>query len=387
MNAEKIKSLFVTYDQFGIPEKVECRDADHKSIRRLDDAYMDYLADQRTGVLTYGRFPDLRVCRYDVDAQLLPDERLEMICNDAKSLQEFIAKNELTPHSNISLRTYDALFYALEGVDELDSLERLQHYMDPQTELPAETKEILDECLDYLASDTANQRIQAIETAQGVMLFYDRYDDFRRKSILQYFADHFFDPRIKPHAYVRMYEISRPSQEQIDIATKGGYMFSPYDQVFQPEKAVWSHLNIHFLDSKDTCKYDFAPTYHNYHYFTEDFNLDITDKNADIFNLVFIAEYGCPNGLFRDEQYNSFECRKDFALLDQQLTKARNEEPQNTNLFYRIQNQQQILARDILHEKYGVDIPKLELTGAVRPDSYMQKTSHKPAKKQVKRKI
>ena len=387
MDVEKIRSLFITYDQFGIPEKIEIRNVAHKSVHRLDDAFMDYLADQRISVLSYGKFPDLRACRYDVNAELLSDEQLEVICNDAKNLQEFIAKNELTPLYNFSMQKFDALIYALEGIDVLDSLEQIQHYMDPQTELPAEAKEKLDECLDYLASDNANQRIQAIETAQGALLFYDRYDDFRQKSVLQYFADHFFDPHIKPYAFVRMYEILGPSKEQIDIASKAGYMFSPYDQVFESEKAVWSQVEKHFQDKKGASEYNLAPTYHNYHYFTEDFKLDINDKNSTIFNLIFIAEYGCPKDFFSDEQYDSFLCRKDFTLLDQQLRKVRCEEPQNSTLFYRIQNQQQILARDILHERYGVDIPKLEFTKAVKPDSHIQKTLCRPAKKQVKPKM
>ncbi|MEQ3031714.1 hypothetical protein, partial [Alistipes indistinctus] len=48
--------------------------------------------------------------------------------------------------------------------------------------------------------------------------------------------------------------------------------------------------------------------------------------------------------------------------------------PEDSERFYRIQNRQQLLARDILRNKYGITIPEPQLTGtSVRQESSQEK--------------
>jgi len=55
--------------------------------------------------------------------------------------------------------------------------------------------------------------------------------------------------------------------------------------------------------------------------------------------------------------------------------------PEDSERFYRIQNRQQLLARDILRDKYGITIPEPQLTGtSVRQESSQEKSGLRNAR-------
>ena len=66
------------------------------------------------------------------------------------------------------------------------------------------------------------------------------------------------------------------------------------------------------------------------------------------------------------------------------MNMVRRKFPEDSERFYRIQNRQQLLARDILRNKYGITIPEPQLTGtSVRQKSSQVK--NQPEKRKVLR--
>ena len=63
------------------------------------------------------------------------------------------------------------------------------------------------------------------------------------------------------------------------------------------------------------------------------------------------------------KEYADFSELGSFARLDQLMNTVRRKFPEDSERFYRIQNRQQLLARDILRNKYGITIPEPQLTG------------------------
>lgn len=365
-------SLFITYDPFGVPERVDCHRVAVEGHTALDAAFMNYLTEERNAVLRGETFPDLRVCRYDMDAERVDESRFKKLSNDARALEAFIGAHAPEPLYDFSLRKFDALSYAFERVGDSYDLETLKAYTDPDTTLRDGVKEDMDQYMEYLREvneSSLSRRLNAIETAQGVLLFPDTANvKLKEKMFLQYVADRFFTPEARQIGYVRMYPLERPTEEQTRIAARSGYMFSLRDKTFLPEKAIWNLPIV--LPEKETpgCTYPLRPTYDAFRYFIQDNDLTVSAENDQVFNLVFIAEMGCPAHFQTDEQYDRFIHRADFLALDDRLEKARRENPSNETLFYRIQNRQQILARDILRGKYNIEIPELKLTGPPAPE-------------------
>lgn len=137
--------MLVTYDPFGIPANVKCESGITNSAG-ADRIFMDYLQAERDTVLSSGTFPDLRVCRYDLSAEIPgPD-----ILHDPQRLREFIRERCPQPSCDFSLRRFDALQYVLKDIEETKDLQRLKKYMDPGIELREDIREGLDQCMEYL---------------------------------------------------------------------------------------------------------------------------------------------------------------------------------------------------------------------------------------------
>ena len=100
--------------------------------------------------------------------------------------------------------------------------------------------------------------------------------------------------------------------------------------------------------------------------------------------MNFLAEYGCPQNFQRDPVYADHPDQRTFARLDRELERVKRQAPGDEERFYRIQNRQQLLARDILRDKYGITIPEPQLTGtSVRQKSSQVK--NQPEKRKVLR--
>lgn len=360
MSDKRKNILLVTYDPFGIPATVRC-ESGITTKARADRLFMDYVQTERDTVLASGTFPDLRVCRYDLSTAI-PGPN---ILHDPSRLQEFIREECPSPSYDFSLRRFDALQYVLQGIEDTGNLQILQNYMEPGMDLQEDIREELDRCMEYNAeayNGTANL-LQMVETAQGTLLLpYTNYPN-RLQSFLQYVADHYFTPTARQLGYVRMAYAEAPGQEVQDVASRAGYMFAPDNGQFLPDRAQWHSADRLIRNKTIQGTYPLTPTYHDFHYFIEDHGLSVSPQNDRLFTLVFIAEYGCPQNFQRDPVYTDHPNRRAFARLDRQLEEARQKAPGDSERFYSIQNRQQLLARDILRNKYGITIPEPQMTG------------------------
>lgn len=375
--------MLVTYDPFGIPANVKCESGITNSTR-ADRVFMDYLQAERNAALGAGFFPDLRVCRYDPGTEIPgPD-----ILHDPQRLQEFIRERCPLPSSDFSLRRFDALQYVLKDIEDTRDLQRLKQYMDPGIELREDIREILDRCMEDLQDDSSANLLQVVETAQGALLLpYADYPN-RLRSFLQYVADHYFTPTARQLGHIRMYSTAVPGQDMQDAASRAGYMFAPDNGQFLAEKARWYPADM-LQDNRMRGMqgvYTLRPTYHDFHYFIEDNGLQVSPRNNELFTLIFIAEYGCPQNFQRDPVYADHPDRRAFVRLDRQLEEAKEKSPGGDERFYRIQHRQQLLARDILRDKYGIVIPEPQLTGPSRlqESKQTQKQGIKPRKTNLK---
>lgn len=371
MSDKKKNILLATYDPFGIPATVRC-ESGITTKARADRLFMDYVQTERDTVLAFGTFPDLRVCRYDLSTAI-PGPN---ILHDPLRLQEFIREECPSPSYDFSLRRFDALQYVLQNVEDTGNLQILHNYMEPDMELRADIREELERCMEYNAeayNGPANL-LQMVETAQGTLLLpYTNYPN-RLQSFLQYVADHYFTPTARQFGYVRMAYTEAPGQEVQDVASLAGYMFAPDNGQFLPEKAQWHPADRLIRDKTIQGTYTLTPTYHDFHYFIEDNGLQVSPRNNELFTLIFIAEYGCPQNFQQDPVYADHPDRRTFARLDRELEEVKRQAPGDEERFYRIQNRQQLLARDILRDKYGITIPEPQLTGtSVRQESSQEK--------------
>ena len=373
MNDKNIRNIMlVTYDPFGIPAKVKC-ESEITDSAGADRIFMDYLQAERDAVLSSGTFPDLRVCRYDIGNDVPGPDAL----HDPQRLREFIRERCPQPSCDFSLRRFDALQYVLKDIEETKDLQILKKYMNPNIKLRDEIREGLDQCMEYLQNDSAANLLQVVETAHGALLLpYDDYPN-RLRSFLQYVANHYFTPTARQIGHIRMYEMAVPHQDRQEILSRAGYMFAPDNGQFLPEKVRW-HPVDKLLQSNGMRErqgvYTLRPTYHDFHYFIEDNGLQVSPRNNELFTLIFIAEYGCPQNFQQDPVYAVHPDRRTFARLDRELEEVKRQAPGDEERFYRIQNRQQLLARDILRDKYGITIPEPQLTGtSVRQESSQEK--------------
>ena len=259
--------------------------------------------------------------------------------------------------------------------------------MDPGIELREDIREGVDQCMKDLQNDSAANQLQVVETAHGALLLpYDDYPN-RLRSFLQYVANHYFTLTARQFGHIRMYEMAVPHQDRQEILSRAGYMFAPDNGQFLPEKALWHPVDKLLQGNGMRGRqvvYTLRPTYHDFHYFIEDNSLQVSPRNNELFTLIFIAEYGCPQNFQRDPVYADHPDRRTFARLDRELERVKRQAPGDEERFYRIQNRQQLLARDILRNKYGITIPEPQMTGtSVRQQSSQVK--NQPEKRKVLR--
>ena len=109
--------------------------------------------------------------------------------------------------------------------------------------------------------------------------------------------------------------------------------------------------------------YPTEPAYHAFKQFTEDNRLSVNSKNAGIFTLLFIREYGLPADFNANESYKEFTHKDDFKPLNQEMSELQSGKGYSEKTFYNIQNRQQQLADKILGLEYKLACPPLQLTG------------------------
>lgn len=383
-------SLFVTCDPYGIPQKYELRHAFPNSISTLEGAFVDYMREERQNAARHAVLPDLHIHRYDLPSGLSATEPDETFGNDPRKLQEFIGIHRLQPVCDFSLRRFDALMFILkERRQEQPAPAVLKMYVEDHTRLGDGLKVDFEKYMALFEEYDlyCRERLSVVETTRGALLFpYAEMKGNPAAGVLQYIADHYFSPQASQWQYVSTYDIESPTRQQIQAARRSGYMLSLNERGFLPHRADWQSLADLAGPKYGESRYELRPTYHDFHYFIEDNGLQVSPRNNELFTLIFIAEYGCPQNFQRDPVYADHPDRRAFVRLDRQLEEAKEKTPGGDERFYRIQHRQQLLARDILRDKYGVVIPEPQLTGPSRlqESKQTQKQGIKPRKTNLK---
>lgn len=178
---------------------------------------------------------------------------------------------------------------------------------------------------------------------------------------LQNIADRFFTPEVQALGRIGEFYISSPNHSTEHYMQKHLDFFRS-----NPSDEQLAKIPLYPIEQSELLKkggYPMVPTYHAFKQFTEDHQLSVTPKNAEIFTLLFIREYGLPADFNTNTSYGKFSHKDDFKLLDQEMAGLQSRKGYSEKAFYDIQNRQQQLADKILGEKYGLACPPLQPTG------------------------
>lgn len=201
-----------------------------------------------------------------------------------------------------------------------------------------------------------------------------------KQRFLQALADRFFTPQVQALGRIREFYLSSPNHSTEHYMQKHLDFFQS-----NPSDEQLAKIPLYPIEQSELLKkggYPMEPTYHAFKQFTQDYQLSVTPGNEEIFNLLFIREYGLPADYKTNESYGKFAYKDDFKPLQQEMTGLQSQKGYSEKTFYDVQNRQQQLADKILAQKYGLACPPLQLTGPKasekRKVTSRQNKSHNP---------
>lgn len=357
---ELILHFFVTQDSKGEPRQLEIHLLPEKEVWMANQRFTEYLWRQREMYkpsLIQSHLPDLDLCCYQFPAEVTcPDIR--PFDKDNSLVHKFISENGGSMQNNVPLRGLEYLY----SRDEEKSLPMLvSNGLADHLLIHPEAKRFA------LAQDTLHdgpsETLTAVETAAGVLLFeYSGYGRACCQSYMQHLADHFFIASEQNPEFVNLYKLTRPDTEVVKAFHTSRNAFSLYTNFFLPDKAQYQDATI-LRNARLDRSHRIEPTFDAFKQFTEDYQLLVTPKNAEIFNLLFIREYGLPADFNSNESYKEFAYKGDFKPLEQEMSELQSQKGYSEKAFYNIQNRQQQLADKILGLAYKLTCPPLQLTG------------------------
>ena len=195
-----------------------------------------------------------------------------------------------------------------------------------------------------VSADNENQRMSAVATDEGVLLFSDSVKGMKeRTTYLQYLADGFFNFSKKVKT-LKLYEIEIPMRQMVELADNCIDKLSKADLrrddiqlrksvcSFTPEKMAGKEM---LIGAVCTGKYDLRPDFNNFDRLTKDFDLGISPRNYDVAALLYISENGYA-GLMEADHFHPFSYQYEFKELAEKLgdsMKARREAPLSAHDF------------------------------------------------------
>ena len=212
-----------------------------------------------------------------------------------------------------------------------------------------------------VSEDNENQRMSAVATDEGVLLFSDSVKGMKaRTTYLQHLADSFFNFSKKVET-LKLYEIEIPMRQMVELADNCIDKLSKADLrkddmqlrksvcSFTPEKMSGKEM---LVGAVCTGKYDLRPDFNNFDRLTKDFDLGISPRNYDVAALLYISENGYA-GLMEADYFHPFSYQYEFKEVAEKLgdsMKARREAPLSAHDFgyAALQMEAKTMARDIL---------------------------------------
>ena len=248
-----------------------------------------------------------------------------------------------------------------------------------------------------VSADNENQRMSAVATDEGVLLFSDSVKGMKaRSTYLQHLADGFFNFSKKVET-LKLYEIEIPMRQMVKLADNCIDKLSKADLrrddiqlrksvcSFTPEKMSGKEM---LVGAVCTGKYDLRPDFNNFDRLTKDFGLGISPRNYDVAALLYISENGYA-GLMDADHFHPFSCQYEFKELAEKLgdsMKARREAPLSAHDFgyAALQMQAKTIARDILQSEFHITGGEFRLGGKANRTSQRAKTPEKCLSQQSK---
>lgn len=248
-----------------------------------------------------------------------------------------------------------------------------------------------------VSEDNENQRMSAVATDEGVLLFSDSVKGMKaRSTYLQHLADGFFNFSKKVET-LKLYEIEIPMRQMVELADNCIDKLSKADLrrddiqlrksvcSFTPEKMSGKEI---LVGAVCTGKYDLRPDFNNFDRLTKDFGLGISPRNYDVAALLYISENGYA-GLMEADHFHPFSYQYEFKELAEKLgdsMKARREAPLSAHDFgyAALQMEAKTMARDILQSEFHITDGEFRLGGKTNRTSQRTKTSEKCSFQQTK---
>lgn len=248
-----------------------------------------------------------------------------------------------------------------------------------------------------VSADNENQRMSAVATDEGVLLFSDSVKGMKaRSTYLQHLADGFFNFSKKVET-LKLYEIEIPMRQMVKLADNCIDKLSKADLrrddiqlrksvcSFTPEKMSGKEMLVGAIC---TGKYDLRPDFNNFDRLTKDFGLGISPRNYDVAALLYISENGYA-GLMDADHFHPFSCQYEFKELAEKLgdsMKARREAPLSAHDFgyAALQMEAKTMARDILQSEFHITGGEFRLGGKANRTSQRAKTPEKCLSQQSK---
>lgn len=248
-----------------------------------------------------------------------------------------------------------------------------------------------------VSADNENQRMSAVATDEGVLLFSDSVKGMKaRSTYLQHLADGFFNFSKKVET-LKLYEIEIPMRQMVKLADNCIDKLSKADLrrddiqlrksvcSFTPEKMSGKEM---LVGAVCTGKYDLRPDFNNFDRLTKDFGLGISPRNYDVAALLYISENGYA-GLMDADHFHPFSCQYEFKELAEKLgdsMKARREAPLSAHDFgyAALQMEAKTMARDILQSEFHITDGEFRLGGKANRTSQRAKTPEKCLSQQSK---
>ena len=248
-----------------------------------------------------------------------------------------------------------------------------------------------------VSEDNENQRMSAVATDEGVLLFSDSVKGMKaRTTYLQHLADSFFNFSKKVET-LKLYEIEIPMRQMVELADNCIDKLSKADLrkddmqlrksvcSFTPEKMSGKEM---LVGAVCTGKYDLRPDFNNFDRLTKDFDLGISPRNYDVAALLYISENGYA-GLMEADYFHPFSYQYEFKEVAEKLgdsMKARREAPLSAHDFgyAALQMEAKTMARDILQSEFHITDGEFRLGGKANRTSQRTKTPEKCSFQQSK---
>ena len=248
-----------------------------------------------------------------------------------------------------------------------------------------------------VSEDNENQRMSAVATDEGVLLFSDSVKGMKaRTTYLQHLADGFFNFSKKVET-LKLYEIEIPMRQMVELADNCIDKLSKADLrkddmqlrksvcSFTPEKMSGKEM---LVGAVCTGKYDLRPDFNNFDRLTKDFDLGISPRNYDVAALLYISENGYA-GLMEADYFHPFSYQYEFKEVAEKLgdsMKARREAPLSAHDFgyAALQMEAKTMARDILQSEFHITDGEFRLGGKANRTSQRTKTPEKCSFQQSK---